>query len=117
MRNRKSRGSTGCAQVVRAIVGLALLVAAWVAYGRETPKVSESEDALTKLASGPAFSCSGLSFYRSKLYAGSAAGLLEIDEGQLKKLYAWDKGCPGVGSLWKDTAHELLWVELADRLA
>lgn len=100
-------------QPLRTAIACALATTCLV-HGREAPRVFESQEAAKKLASGPPFSCSGLSFYHSYLYVGLAAGLLEIEAGSIKKLYAWDEAYSGVGGVWMDSAHGLLWVELGD---
>jgi hypothetical protein len=80
------------------------------AADRGAPKVLAASEAAKQLTGSNALACGSLSFYKGSLYVSAAAGLLEIENGSITKLYRWGGDYSVLEGLWVDNAHGLLWV-------
>jgi hypothetical protein len=65
----------------------------------------------SKVESGSDFGYWGLAFFKEKLYVSTNLGLLEIESGDISKLYRFQRQYSVVSGPWLDAADKLLWVE------
>ena len=65
----------------------------------------------SKIGSGSDFGYWGLAFFHGKLYVSTNLGLLEIESGNISKLYRFQRQYSVVSGPWADAADKLLWVE------
>jgi hypothetical protein len=65
----------------------------------------------SKIGGGSDFGYWGLAFFKGKLYVSTNLGLLEIESGNISKLYRFQRRYSVVSGPWLDAADKLLWVE------
>jgi hypothetical protein len=65
----------------------------------------------SKIGGGFDFGYWGLAFFKGKLYVSTNLGLLEIESGNISKLYRFQRRYSVVSGPWPDAADKLLWVE------
>lgn len=65
----------------------------------------------SRIAGSSDFGYWGLAFFNEKLYASTNLGLLEMQAGNISKLYRFQKRYSVVSGPWLDVADKLLWVE------
>lgn len=79
------------------------------------PNVLVGADAVrfikSKIGGGSDFGYWGLAFFKGKLYVSTNLGLLEIESGNISKLYRFQRRYSVVSGPWPDAADKLLWVE------
>jgi hypothetical protein len=79
-----------------------------LAHGGSYPEVLAGRQAARHIDATNGLFYSDVLFYSDRLYVIVACGLLEFENGSFSKLYRWGKH--GLDGLWKDSAHQLLWV-------
>jgi hypothetical protein len=71
---------------------------------------SDAEKAVKRLPKYVGLGYTGLTFFKGRLYAPCNIGVLEIEEGKVRRAYRWNRRDSVVEGIWLDQANNLAWV-------